>query len=65
MAEKFERQFWGGFCDGKLDMRNVDTGFGGFGREGKRLMPALFPSKALAREQYEDVRRINVNIAKT
>jgi hypothetical protein len=65
MAEKFERQFWGGFVDDKLDVREIDTGFGGWGRDGMRPSPALFLSKASARQQYEDVRRVNVSVVTT
>lgn len=60
MKEIFLRQFWGGFVDGKLDVCTVDTGFGGFGKDAFRKVPALFPSRALAKEQYEDVRRVNL-----
>lgn len=62
MAKEFVRQFWGGFVAGKLDIRDVDTGWGGFGNDGKRKMPALFLSRAQAREQYEDVRRIDTSL---
>jgi len=62
MAEKLIRQFWGGFVDGKLDLMHVDTGFGGFGTDGYRKVPALFLSRAQAKEQYQDVRRVNANL---
>jgi hypothetical protein len=62
MKEILVRQFWAGFCDGQIDVREVDTGWGGFGKGGKRLMAAIFPSRALAKEQYEDVRRVNVKL---
>lgn len=61
MVEKFECQFWGGFVDGKLDVREIDTGFGGWG-EGHSRAPALFLSRDLARKQYQVVRRVNVSV---
>lgn len=61
MAEKFERQFWGGFIGGKLDVRTVDEGFGGWGQE-RHDEPALYTSRWQARRHYEDVRRVNVSL---
>jgi hypothetical protein len=55
------RRLWGGFCDGKLDIREMDTGWGGFGSgDGMRRMPAIFTSRKAARQEYEDVRPIGV-----
>lgn len=54
------KKFWGGFVDGRLDLTSMDTGFGGFGSDGFRLMPAIFVSKTAAREQYQDVREVEV-----
>lgn len=51
------RLMWGGFCDGKLDMREMDDRWGG---ENLRMVPALFTSRVTARQQYEDVRRVRV-----
>ncbi|MES2030805.1 MAG: hypothetical protein V4477_16620 [Pseudomonadota bacterium] len=53
-------RLWAGFVDGRIDTRDLDTGFGGFGRYGYRLMPAVFTSKRSAREQYEDVREVEI-----
>lgn len=52
---------WGGFVDGKLDWLNVDMGWGGFG-VGLVKAPAIFKSRAAAREKYQDVRRIVVRL---
>lgn len=56
-----KRKFWAGFTDGKLHIREIDTGFGGFG-SGKQRAPALFPSHAAARREYEDVRLVEVRV---
>ena len=57
------RKFWAGFCEDKLAIREIDTGFGGFGSgDGKLRAPALFPSKAAARKQYQDVRLVEVRV---
>jgi hypothetical protein len=53
-----KKKLWGGFCDGKLDILDVDTGWGGFGKGPKSHMPAIFTSRKAAREKYEDVRAI-------
>lgn len=54
--------FWGGFVDDKLDKRIIDTGFGGFGADGARRMPALFINRCDARQQYQDVRKVEIRI---
>lgn len=51
------RELWGGFAEGKLDMRRMNDGFGG---TNFRHAPALFTSRQDARQQYEDVRRIGL-----
>ena len=56
-------QFWGGFVGDKLDTREVDTGWGGFGSgDGKKRMPAIFTSRVKARSEYQDVRKIEVRV---
>lgn len=58
---KVTLRLWGGFCGGKLDIREMDTGWGGFGSgDGMRKMPAIFTSRKVARQEYEDVRPIDV-----
>jgi hypothetical protein len=57
-----QQKLWGGFIDGKLDVRWVDTGFGGYGSTGFRWMPVLFTSYRAAKEQYEDVRRVDIPV---
>jgi hypothetical protein len=52
------KKWWGGFSSGKLDMHNVDDGWGG---HNERLAPAIFPNRKAARQQYQDVRRIEVS----
>lgn len=53
-------KLWGGYVGGKLDIRAMDTGFGGFGRDGKRFVAAIFTTKKAAREQYQDVRPVEI-----
>lgn len=51
---------WAGFTDGNLCMANVDDGWGGYG-EGRRIVhPCLFPTRRKAREQFRDVRRVEI-----
>jgi hypothetical protein len=58
---KLPKRLWGGFCDNKLDIREMDTGFGGFGSgDGMRRLPAIFTSRKEARKEYEDVRPIEI-----
>jgi hypothetical protein len=52
------RLMWGGFSDGKLDVREIEDGWGG---ENRRQSPMLFTSRKAARQQYEDVRRVRVS----
>lgn len=48
-------RLWGGFIEGKLDIQWIDDGFGG---ENRRWVPALFLTNKEARQQYEDVRKV-------
>lgn len=58
---KNTNKLWGGFSDGKLDIREMDTGWGGFGSgDGMRVIPAIFTTKRAARQEYEDVRPVKV-----
>ncbi len=54
-------QFWAGYIEDKIDTREVDTGWGGWG-VGKCRLPAIFTSRAEARQQYKDVRKIEVRV---
>ena len=55
------REMWGGFIDGRLDVREVDDGWSGFGSpEARCRMPALFTTRARARLEYTDVRRVKI-----
>lgn len=56
-------KYWGGFSEGKLHVRLVDSGFGGWGNSF-RLQPAIFKTKAEARLEYEDVRPIEIKEAR-
>lgn len=52
---------YGGFVDGKLDWNELDDGFGG---TNWRKVPALFRTRQEARCQYEDVRRVKIEVEK-
>ena len=56
-------RLWGGFVDGKLDISFMDTGWGGFGTDGKRYVAAIFKTKKDAREQYQDVRPLVLTVS--
>lgn len=49
-------KMWGGFVCGKLHMVNVNDFWGGSNR---RETWALFRTRAEARQQYQDVRRVS------
>lgn len=51
------KTLWGGFCDDKLDMRDIDDHFGG---QNTHAAPSIFTSRKEARRQYEDVRKIKI-----
>jgi len=52
---------WGGFVDGKLDFRTMDTGLGGYGgAKGKKEVAAVFRHRISARQEYQDVRRVEI-----
>lgn len=52
-------KFWAGFCDGKLSVRKVDSGFAGWGNSFTD-QPALFRFKPEAEREYEDVRQVEI-----
>jgi hypothetical protein len=54
-------QFWAGFVGDKIDKREVDTGFGGYG-EGHTRVPMLFTNRTNARKEYVDVRKVEIRI---
>lgn len=56
-----KNKLWAGFTEGKLDLRDMDTGWGGFGSgDGMRVIPAIFTTKKAARQEYEDVRPVKI-----
>lgn len=60
-SRRYRSRLWGGFVADKLHYRDIDTGWGGFGSgDGLRRMPAIFTSRKAAREEYQDVRPIEV-----
>lgn len=48
---------WGGFSDGKLDWYVADQNFA-----WEATLPAIFRSRAEARERYEDYRRVTITV---
>jgi hypothetical protein len=56
------RKLWAGIVNGRLDMLTVDDGWGGFGQGSRIKMPALFKSRALARERYQSIKRVTIVI---
>jgi hypothetical protein len=53
-------KLYAGFVDGKMDVRWIDDMWGGM---NKRLAPAIFRIKREARQQYQDVRTIEIKEA--
>lgn len=59
-------QLWAGItCDSRgkerIDMREVDDGWGGWG-EQRRLTMMLFTSRERARQQYEKVAKVKIRV---
>ncbi len=54
-------RMWAGFSDGKLHVRDIDTGFGGW-QAGMTNAPAIFARRIDARREYEDVRPVVITI---
>lgn len=54
---------WGGFYRGRLDMVQADYGWGGYGAGDFVSMPAIFKSRKLAKERYQDVRPVIISPA--
>lgn len=52
---------WAGFSNGRLDVIQIDDGWGGFG-DHTRKSPAIFSSKREAQKCYEDVRFIQIAV---
>ena len=57
--KQFRRFAWGGFTSDKLHADLVDMGFGGFG-QSKQASLAVFLTRAEAKKQYQDVRKIEI-----
>lgn len=55
----YQKIMWGGFIADKLDIREIDDGWGGWGQQRRRA-PALFTNRKAAREQYQDVRKVDL-----
>jgi hypothetical protein len=53
---------WGGFSEGKLHKILIDSGWGGFGQNENPSL-AVFLTRAEAKKQYQDVRRIEIKYA--
>lgn len=47
--------YWAGFCDGKLNMRDISNSV----PETVR-MPAIYKTRKQARERYQDVRMVKI-----
>ena len=57
MARPKKIKAWGGYCDGRLDMREMDDKWCG---SNERMVPAIFRNRKEAQTQYQDVRRIEI-----
>jgi hypothetical protein len=51
--------YWCGFMDGKPSLVNIDDKWGG---ANLRVTPAIFLTRKQAREQYCDVRKIELKV---
>jgi hypothetical protein len=54
LVKRYQRHLWGGFLNGRLDLR-----FGHSGDAG-RAVPAVYVSRREAKKHYADVRRISI-----
>lgn len=59
MSDKAVTTFWAGYIAGKLHCEDIDDGFGGWG-QGWTKSPRLFTTRAEARKQFEDVRKVKI-----
>lgn len=57
MRSKRKRIMWGGFINGQLSQGRIDDYFGG---SHVRVAPAIFYTRREARNQYQDVRKIQI-----
>ncbi len=57
--KQFRRFAWGGFVDGKLRAELHDMGWGGFGKNTHPSL-AVFLTRAGAKAQHQDVRKIEI-----
>lgn len=61
------KTFWAGIIDGEIDVREVDSGWGGYaGKAGDGMVrvPMIFTSRANAREQYQKIAKVQIKIVK-
>lgn len=59
---KMKRKLWAGFVGNHLDIIDVDAGWGGFGSGSFSKMPAVFTNQKDAKEKYQDVRQVEVEL---
>lgn len=59
MSDKSVREVkaWAGVVDGRIDLIDIDDGWGGFG-DHKRSSPAIFARKVDAQRCYQKVCRV-------
>lgn len=57
---KKAKVYWAGFIGDRIVIDRRDTGWGGYGNDGFREAPALFVTRREAREQFEDVRKVEI-----
>lgn len=46
---------WAGLVNDKVDVIEIDDGWGSYGQDGFRRSPALFTSQKMARKRYQRV----------
>ncbi len=56
------KTYWAGFVEDAVDLLDVDTGWGGWGRDGFAKMPALFETRDEARRRYERVVKVRIEL---
>ena len=64
MSDRRKTMFaWAGFNSDRIDVFDVDDGWGGFG-QGRTDMPCIYRTRKEARKRFQDVRKVEIREVK-